>query len=58
MTSGSAAGTGDERVRAALLEARFLPEQTMYFASAIVNEPLENFRCYMSRRSQAGPYPH
>jgi len=49
---------GDERVRTALLEAKFLPEQTMYFASAIVDEPLENFRCYTSRRSQAGLYPY
>lgn len=49
---------GDEKVRQALLEAKFLPEQTLYFASAVVNEPLEKFRCYISRLSHPGPYPY
>ncbi len=49
---------GDDQVKQALLEAKFLPEQTLYFASAIVAEPLEKFRCYTSRRSQAGSYPY
>lgn len=49
---------GDDKVKQALLEAKFLPEQTLYFASAIVAEPLEKFRCYTSRRSQTGSFPY
>ena len=49
---------GDEKVRTALLEAKFLPEQTIYFASAIVAEPLERFQCYTNKRSRPGPYPY
>ena len=46
---------GDEKVRTALLEAKFLPEQTMYFASAVTDVPVEFFRCFELRR-QMGHY--
>lgn len=49
---------GDDKVRTALVEAKFLPEQTLYFASAIVGEPLERFKCYTARHSQPGSYPY
>lgn len=49
---------GDERVRTALLEAKFLPEHRLPLASAVVNEPLENFRCFILRRSQPGLSPY
>jgi hypothetical protein len=39
----------------ALLEAKFLPEQTMYFASAVTDVPVEFFRCFELRR-QMGHY--
>ncbi|MBK8498266.1 MAG: hypothetical protein IPM12_06365 [Flavobacteriales bacterium] len=49
---------GDEKVRAVLLNAKFLPEQRMHLASAVVGEPLENFRCYILRRSSPGLFPY
>lgn len=49
---------GDEKVRTALLEAKFLPEHRLSLAAAVVNEPLENFRCYTLRLYQPGLYPY
>src|SRR5665647_3050022 len=37
---------GDEKVTAALLHAKYLPLHTIYFASAIIDKPLNEFRCY------------
>lgn len=41
---------GDEKVTQALLNAKFLPEVTMYLASAVIDRPLTNFRCYTIRQ--------
>ena len=41
---------GDEKVTEALLKAKFLPEHTIYFASAIIDKPIELFRCYTLRQ--------
>ncbi len=49
---------GDERVREALLTAKFLPEHRLSLASAVVGEPLENFRCYTLRHSHPGLFPY
>jgi hypothetical protein len=49
---------GDEKVTAALLNAKFLPEQTMYLASAVINKPLKEFRCYMLRQLNPGLFPY
>lgn len=49
---------GDDKVRTALLEAKFLPEHRLSLAAAVVNEPLVNFRCYTLRLSQPGLYPY
>ncbi len=49
---------GDERVKEALLNAKYLPEHRLPLASAVINEPLAKFRCYTLRRSQPGLYPY
>ena len=49
---------GDEKVREVVLNAKFLPEHRMHLASAVVNEPLELFRCYTLRRSSPGLFPY
>lgn len=49
---------GDEKVIAALLKAKFLPEHTLYFVSAIFDKPLEFFRCYTLRQLNPGLYPY
>lgn len=49
---------GDEKVKSALLNAKYLPLDTIYLASAVVDEPLEKFRCYILRQSNPGLYPY
>lgn len=49
---------GDEKVREALLNAKFLMERSMHLASAVVNEPLERFRCYHLRKAAGSVLPY
>ena len=49
---------GDEKVSEALLKAKYLPLHTLYFASAIVDQPIENFRCYTLRQSNPELIPY
>lgn len=41
---------GDEKVREALLNAKFLPLSRIYLASAVIDRPIEAFRCYTLRQ--------
>lgn len=41
---------GDEKVSYALLNAKFLSKVTMYLASAVIDKPIEEFRCYTLRQ--------
>ena len=49
---------GDEKVTAALLNAKFLPEYTVYLASAVINKPLNEFRCYKLRQLNPTLFPY
>ena len=49
---------GDDKVRAALLNAKFLPEITMYLASAVIDRPIEEFRCYTLRQLNPTLFPY
>jgi hypothetical protein len=49
---------GDEKVRDVLLRAKFLPATRMYLASAVVNRPLKDFRCYTLRQSNPTLLPY
>jgi len=49
---------GDELVTEALLKAKFLPEHTLYFASAVIDKPIESFRCYTLRQLNPGLFPY
>ncbi len=49
---------GDEKVTVALLNAKFLPLHTIYFASAIIDKPLEEFRCYRLRQLNPELFPY
>lgn len=49
---------GDEKVKSALLNAKYLPERKMHLASAVINEPLTKFRCYILRQLNPGLYPY
>ena len=49
---------GDERVTHVLLTTRFLPEHRTHLASAVIDRPLEDFRCYILRQSNPGLFPY
>jgi hypothetical protein len=49
---------GDEKVTEALLNAKFLPETRMYLASAVINRPLKDFRCYTLRQLNPELFPY
>ena len=49
---------GDEKITTALLNAKFLPEMSMYLASAVINRPLKDFRCYALRQSNPTLFPY
>ncbi|MCO5284981.1 MAG: hypothetical protein M9898_01060 [Chitinophagaceae bacterium] len=49
---------GDEKVSEVLLHAKFLPETRMYLASAVINKPLKEFRCYILRQSNPELFPY
>jgi hypothetical protein len=49
---------GDEKVASALLNAKYLPLQTIHFASAIIDKPLNEFRCYILRQLNPGLFPY
>ncbi len=49
---------GDEKVAEALLNAKFLPETRMYLASAVIDRPLTDFRCYKLRQLNPELFPY
>lgn len=49
---------GDEKVKQALLNAKFLMLHTLYLASAIVEKPIEEFRCYKNRQLNPTLFPY
>lgn len=49
---------GDEKVTAALLHAKYLPLHTIYFASAIIDKPVNEFRCYILRQLKPKLFPY
>jgi hypothetical protein len=49
---------GDTKVTEALLNAKYLPLHTIYFASAVINKPIEEFRCYTLRQLNPELFPY
>ena len=49
---------GDEKVREVLLKAKFLPLSRIYLASAVIDRPIEAFRCYTLRQLNPGLTPY
>jgi membrane-anchored protein YejM (alkaline phosphatase superfamily) len=41
---------GDERITQVLLNAKHLSKHRLYLASAIIDRPITEFRCYMNGR--------
>ena len=49
---------GEEKVSEVLLNAKFLPETRMYLASAVINKPITEFRCYKLRQLNPTLFPY
>jgi hypothetical protein len=49
---------GDEKVTETLLNAKYLPLHTIHFASAVINKPIEEFRCYKLRQLNPELFPY
>jgi hypothetical protein len=49
---------GEEKVAQALLNAKFLPETRMYLASAVIDRPITDFRCYTLRQLNPTLFPY
>ena len=49
---------GDEKVTEALLNAKFLPEHRIHLASAVIDKPLNEFRCYILRQLNPELFPY
>ncbi len=49
---------GDEKIKEALLNAKFLMLKTLYLASAIIEKPIFEFKCYKSRQLNPELFPY
>ncbi len=49
---------GDELIKSVLLNVRHLPEQRLHLASAVIDTPVNQFKCYTLRRLNPGLSPY
>ena len=49
---------GEDLIKKTLLNAKFLPEARLYLASAVINQPLTEFKCYTARLSNPALFPY
>lgn len=49
---------GDDKIKNVLLNAKYLPEARLFLASAVINQPLESFRCYTLQQLTPGLSPY
>ena len=49
---------GDEKITEVLLNAKYLPLDAIYLASAIIDKPLKDFRCYILRQLNPSLFPY
>jgi len=49
---------GDEKVTMVLLNAKYLPERRLHLASAVINKPVKEFRCYILQQLTPTLYPY
>lgn len=49
---------GDEKITEVLLNAKYLPERKLYLASAVINKPINLFRCYTAKQSATAHLPY
>ena len=49
---------GDEKITEVILNNKFLREVRIYLASAVLERPLTDFRCYRLKKSNPGLLPY
>ncbi|MBI2967888.1 MAG: hypothetical protein HYY40_08755 [Bacteroidetes bacterium] len=49
---------GDEKIKKALLNAKDISGRGIYLAAAVIDEPIQNFRCYKFRQLNPGLFPY
>lgn len=49
---------GDEKIREALLHTKHLLSTRLHLAAAVINEPVEKFRCYLLQQSNPKHSPY
>lgn len=49
---------GDKLVKKALLEAKYIMLHRLYLAAAVIDEPIQKFRCYILRQLNPTLYPY
>ena len=49
---------GNELVKKSLLEAKYIMQGSLHLAAAVIDEPIENFRCYKLQQLNPTLYPY
>jgi hypothetical protein len=49
---------GDEKVTKALLNAKHITDNRIHLAAAVINQPIQNFRCYTQKLSSLKHSPY
>ncbi len=49
---------GDEKVKEALLNAKYISGNRIHLASAVIDQPIQNFRCYIQKPLNPKHYPY
>jgi hypothetical protein len=49
---------GNDKIREALLETKYISQHRLYLAAAVIDEPIEKFRCYILKQSTPTLFPY
>ncbi|HEX5149879.1 MAG TPA: hypothetical protein VFW07_00440 [Parafilimonas sp.] len=49
---------GDGLIEKILLTAKYLPERRLHLASAVIDRPINDFKCYILKQSTPSLYPY
>jgi len=49
---------GDEKIKEALLNSKYISNYRLYLASAVLNQPLSAFKCYTQKLLNPTLYPY
>jgi hypothetical protein len=49
---------GDDKIKEALLNAKFISLNRLHLAAAVIDEPIQKFRCYILRQLNPTLFPY